>query len=80
MGLGWNLFGTADYPFKPLYPEWIPVIQGVILLAGLYLGLSRGRLGLKNIVQDPLLRVRAMLLPSLYALVIVNILLTLYMG
>ncbi|MBW2338392.1 MAG: hypothetical protein JRF47_16855, partial [Deltaproteobacteria bacterium] len=38
LGLGWDLLGTADTHFKALIPDWIPVIQGLILLAGLYLG------------------------------------------
>ncbi len=80
LGLGWNIFGTADYPFKPFYPEWIPIMQGMILLAGLYFGLSRGYLGLKKLVQDRYFRARAMILPSLFALLVVNVLLRLYMG
>jgi hypothetical protein len=80
LGLGWDLFGTADYPFNPFYPEWIPIMQGVILLAGLYFGLNRGHLGIKKLVEDPSRRVRAMILPSLFALFTVNILLKLYMG
>jgi len=80
LGLGWDLFGTADAPFRPLYPEWIPAVQGIILLTGLYFGLSRGWLGLKQIIQDPGLRVKALILPSLFALLAVNILLKLYMG
>ena len=80
LGLGWNLFGTADYPFNPLYPEWIPLIQGGILLAGLYFGLSKGYLGLKKLVQEPSRRVRIMILPALFALLVVNLLLKLYMG
>ena len=80
LGLGWDIWGTADYPFKPLYPEWIPTIQGVILLSGLYFGLSRGVKGLKKIVLDPGARTRAMILPSLFALFVINILMKLYMG
>jgi len=80
MGLGWNLLDTADYPFKPFYPEWIPMIQGIIMLAGLYLGLSRGYLALKDIVPDPISRSRAMIVPSLFALFVINIFLKLYMG
>jgi polyferredoxin len=80
LGLGWDLFGTAAAPFRPFYPEWIPAVQGIILLTGLYFGLSRGWLGLKQIIQDPGLRVKAMILPSLFALLAVNILLKLYMG
>ena len=80
LGLGWDLFSTAGYHFKPIYPEWVPNIQGVILLLGLYLGVSRGYLGLKDIVRDPAIQARAMILPSLFALCVVNILLKLYMG
>jgi len=66
--------------FKPILPEWIPVIQGLMLLTGLYLGLSRGYLALENLVKNPALLNRAMLLPSLFVLVVVNILLRLYLG
>ncbi len=79
-GLGWNIFGTADSPFSPLMPEWIPVIQGVVLLGGLYVGLTRGYLALGNLVSEAGSRVKVMLLPSLFALFIVNILLKLYLG
>jgi polyferredoxin/heme/copper-type cytochrome/quinol oxidase subunit 2 len=80
LGLGWNLFGAADYPFNPFYPEWIPLIQGVIMLAGLYFGISRGYLAIKDIVHDAALRTRAMIYPSLFALFVINIFLKLYMG
>lgn len=80
LGLGWDIFGTADYPFNPFHPEWIPMIQGIVLLTGLYLGLSRGFMALKTITPNSVARVKAMLLPSLFALVMVNILLKLYMG
>jgi heme/copper-type cytochrome/quinol oxidase subunit 2 len=80
LGLGWDLLGTADSHFKPLFPEWIPVIQGIVLLAGLYFGLSRGYLGLRDLLQDQKLQAMAMILPALFALVVINILLKLYMG
>jgi len=34
-------------PFKPFLPQWIPVIQGVLLLAGKYFSCSRGYLAIK---------------------------------
>jgi hypothetical protein len=80
LGLGWDIFGTANYPFSPFHPEWIPMIQGILLLIGLYLGLSRGCLAIKDIVNEPVTRTRAMILPSLFALFVINILLNLYMG
>ncbi len=80
LGLGWDLFKTADYHLAPIYPELIPVIQGIILLAGLYLGISRGFLGLNTLPGNQTQKVRAMLLPSLFALFAVNVLLKLCMG
>jgi hypothetical protein len=80
LGLGWDLLGTADTHFKALIPDWIPVIQGLILLAGLYLGISRGFMALKDVLPDTNSQIRAMLLPALFALLAVNLLLKLYMG
>lgn len=80
LGLGWDLLGTADSHFRPLFPECIPVIQGIVLLAGLYFGLSRGYMGLRDFIQDQKLQTRAMILPALFALVVINLLLKLYMG
>jgi hypothetical protein len=72
--------GTGDTHFKALIPDWIPVVQGVVLLAGLYLGLSRGFLSLKNLLPDTRSQIRAMLLPSIFALLAVKLLLKLYLG
>ncbi len=80
LGLGWDIFGTADYPFQPFLAERIPVILGIIVLAGFYFGLSRGYLALNNLLPDPKSRARAMILPSLFALLVVNLLLRLFVG
>ncbi|MBT8370421.1 MAG: 4Fe-4S binding protein, partial [Deltaproteobacteria bacterium] len=80
LGLGWDLLGTADAHFGALIPSWIPIIQGVVLLAGLYLGISRGFMALKDVLPDTNSQTRAMLLPALFALLAVNLLLKLYMG
>jgi len=80
LGLGWNLFGTADFPYQPFYPEWIPLIQGLILMAGLYFGISRGYLAIKDVVGNSVAGTRAMIIPSIFALLIVNLFLKIYMG
>jgi len=80
LGLGWDLLGTADMHFAPLIPDWIPVIQGCVLLIGLYLGLSRGFMALRDLLPDTGSQLRAMLLPAMFALLAVNLLLKLYMG
>jgi polyferredoxin len=80
LGLGWDLLGTADMHFAPLIPDWIPVIQGMVMLAGLYLGLSRGFMAIRDLLPDTGSQLRAMLLPAMFALLAVNLLLKLYMG
>jgi hypothetical protein len=80
LGMGWNLLGTATYPFKPFLPEWIPVIQGIIMLVGLYFSMSRGYIGLKSLFAEPIARFKALLLPSIFGLLVVNMFLKIYMG
>ena len=80
LGLGWDIFGTANQHFKPFIPEWIPAIQGVLLLAGIYFGLTSGYLAIGELIKDPRSRALAMILPSLFALFVVNVLAKLYMG
>lgn len=41
LGWGWDLFGTAHYPWKPLWPEYLGFIQVFLLLIGLYYALDR---------------------------------------
>jgi ferredoxin len=80
LGLGWDLLGTADAHFKALIPDWITVIQGIVLLAGLYLGVSRGFMAIKDLLPDSRAQIRTMVLPSVFAILAVNLLLKLYMG
>jgi len=56
------------------------LIQGIILLAGLYFGLNRGHVAIKEILKNPALRARAMIFPGVFAFLAVNILIKLYMG
>jgi hypothetical protein len=80
LGLGWDLLGTAKVPFMPFIPEWIPPIQGIILLTGLYFGLTLGCRGLKTLFSSPKTRAKVMVLPTLFALGVVNVFLKLYLG
>ncbi len=80
LGLGWDVFGTAAYPFKPFLPEWIPAIQGTLLLCGLYLALSRGHAAVSEVISEPRLRARAMVPPGILALLLVLVFMRLYLG
>jgi len=42
MGRGWDLFGTAHFPWTPLYPEYVSYIQIPLLFIGLYYALRTG--------------------------------------
>ncbi|MBU0465802.1 MAG: hypothetical protein KKD21_07850 [Proteobacteria bacterium] len=80
LGYGWNIFGTANVLFNPFHPEVIPLIQGLLLLTGLYFGISRVNLSLTGLIFDPLKRKKAILFPALFAFAVVNIFLKLYLG
>lgn len=41
LGWGWDLFGTAHTPWKPLWPEYLGILQIILLLTGLYYALIR---------------------------------------
>ena len=80
LGYGWNIFGTANVSFNPFYPEIVPLIQGLLLLTGLYFGINRVYLSLTGLIADPSKRKKAILLPGFFALAVVNIFLKLYLG
>jgi ferredoxin len=42
LGWGWDLFGTAHFPWRPLIPEYLGLFQIVLLLIGLYYAIDRG--------------------------------------
>ena len=44
-GWGWNLFGTASYPWTPYVPQVLPYLQVPILLGGLIISI---RLAARN--------------------------------
>jgi len=39
MGRGWDLFGTAHFPWTPVYPEYVAYLQIPLLFIGLYYAL-----------------------------------------
>jgi hypothetical protein len=42
LGRGWDLFGTAHFPWTPFYPEAISYFQVPLLMIGLYFALRAG--------------------------------------
>jgi len=41
LGWGWDLFGTAHFPWTPLWPEHVGYIQILLLMVGLFYALDR---------------------------------------
>jgi len=80
LGYGWNIFGTAHVSFNPFHPEIVPLIQGLLLLTGLYFGINRVYLSLTDLIADPSKRKKIILLPGFFALAVVNIFLKLCLG
>jgi polyferredoxin len=80
LGLGWDLLGWSYKHYSPLMPEWIPNIQGILLLTGIYFGVKRGYRSVYYLLADSMETCKILILPSLFVLLVVNILLRLYMG
>lgn len=60
-GWGWNLFGTAQSPWRPLLPEVVGRIQIPLLLVGLAVALRRGGDILRDLYPQPRQAARALL-------------------
>jgi ferredoxin len=42
MGWGWDLFGTKEIHWHPVLPGWVPYIQAVLLMVGLWFSIKKG--------------------------------------
>ena len=51
-GWGWNLFGTADYPWTPYVPIVLPYLQVPLLLGGLILSIRLGHRVAMEVLGD----------------------------
>lgn len=41
LGWGWDLFGTADFAWQPLWPEYLGFVQIALLLTGLFYAVNK---------------------------------------
>ena len=60
LGRGWNLFGTAEFPWTPFHPDWMAYIQVPLLLVGLYYSLLRGFELALDLWGDPIRATRSL--------------------
>lgn len=80
LGWGWNLFGTANFPWTPVKPHWVPYIQTGLLGVGLYYALFSGyRIG-KQIFKEKSKIIKSLIPQAILYGGIVALLMRLYVG
>ncbi|MEX1312296.1 MAG: 4Fe-4S binding protein [Candidatus Sulfomarinibacteraceae bacterium] len=80
LGWGWDLFGTADQIWRPLWPEWIPYLQIPLLLLGLGAALSRGAAIARDLFGSRRAAVRSLIPHGVVCTVITLVMLRLFVG
>lgn len=80
LGWGWDLFGTADFHWQPLIPEYLAFIQIPLLLTGLYYALSRGyTIGLE-LFNDPKVALKGLIPIGIFSLGITFAFMSFFIG
>ncbi len=79
-GWGWNLFGTADFPWTPFYPRLLPYLQVVTLLIGLVFSVWKGYEIAKKIFEVKEMALRAMVPMTAFIVIITGSLMWLFVG
>ena len=80
LGWGWNLFGTADTAWRPLWPEWIPYLQIPLLLLGLGAALSSGAAIARSLFPSRRAAIGSLIPHGVLCSVITLVLLRLFVG
>ena len=80
LGWGWDLFGTADQIWRPLWPEWIPYLQIPLLLVGLGAALARGAAIACDLFPSRRAAARSLIPHGVLCSVITLVLLRLFVG
>ncbi|MEW5720306.1 MAG: hypothetical protein AB1817_16905, partial [Chloroflexota bacterium] len=78
-GWGWNLLGTATYPWTPYFPELVPYIQVPILLVGLALSIVTAYRIARPYASDKTVAIRSVAPVSVFLLGITMVFFLLYM-
>jgi ferredoxin len=80
LGWGMNLFGTANFPWTPLWPQWVPFLQVPILLTGLYFGLRGLHKVGRQIFSNPAQLHRSLVPPAALLVGVTLVFLKLFIG
>lgn len=80
LGYGWDIFGTAQFPWSPFYPEYAIYLQVIALLLGLGFAIKKGyEIGIQH-YADEQLAVRSLIPVALFSLIITGIFLKVFTG
>jgi len=80
MGWGWNLLGTTDLAWKPLWPEYMVYVQLPMLLIGLVFSLKRGYAIACSLWRNRRSAILSLLPPAVVCTAIVMSFVTLFAG
>jgi plastocyanin len=80
LGWGWDLFGTANAVWRPLWPDWIPYLQIPLLLLGLAAALSSGAAIARSLYSSRRAAIGSLLPHGVVCSAITLVLLRLYVG
>ena len=80
LGWGMNLFGTADFPWTPFKPHWVPFLQVGVLLVGLYYSLRGLHRVAAKLLPDRIQRNRSLVPPAALLFGITLVFLKLFIG
>ncbi len=80
LGWGMNLFGTAEFPWTPFWPDRVPLIQVPILLAGFYFAQRGLQRIARQLFPDPLQLRRSLVPPTVLLLGVTLVFLKLFIG
>jgi hypothetical protein len=80
LGWGMNLFGTAEFPWTPFWPDRVPLIQVPILLAGFYFAQRGLHRIARQLFPNPLQLRRSVVPPTVLLLGVTLVFLKLFIG
>ncbi|MEI6576336.1 MAG: 4Fe-4S binding protein [Bacteroidota bacterium] len=80
LGWGWNLFGTRDFLWHPVIPEYIGFIQIALLLIGLGYAIYKGFFVGQHLYNSATAAFRALLPVAVFSTIIALAFIMLYIG
>lgn len=80
LGWGWDLFGTADFHWQPLLPEYLVYIQIILLMTGLYFAISRAKIISERLFRSRIQAIRSLIPVSIFSLLVCVVFLRFFIG